>query len=306
MATALMSSEGGLRVATHLVKRLVVLWCLGVLAACSPRHLIINSMADELAQQGAAQEEDLALARDASAFYLKLSESVLRETPGNLKLAEAVTSGFTQYSFAFVATQADQVERRDPQAAHQLRLRAARLYRRAQQHAKVALESRQPGFFKQLASPNSGDWPAVTEDHMGLVYWACAAWGGWISLSKDDPDTLADLPLAFRLASLAWRTQPDHGNGRLASLMGSFEASRPGGSPKQALAYFDKARQLSGDQNAGVLVAQAESIALPVGDRAGFETLLHKALAIPEVPQLPAQVMRARAQWLLDNADELF
>jgi hypothetical protein len=38
-------------------------------------------MADELASQGQADEDDLLLARDASPFYLKLSESMLRRTP---------------------------------------------------------------------------------------------------------------------------------------------------------------------------------------------------------------------------------
>jgi hypothetical protein len=29
---------------------------------------------------------------------------------------------------------------------------------------------------------------------VALAYWGAAAWGGLISLSKDDPDTVADLP----------------------------------------------------------------------------------------------------------------
>ena len=50
---------------------------LAVLAlnACSARHLIIQGMANALAEQGQAPEDDLVLAREASAFYLKLSES---------------------------------------------------------------------------------------------------------------------------------------------------------------------------------------------------------------------------------------
>src|ERR1019366_4807849 len=53
-----------------------------LLAACSPRQMIVESIGDELASQGRAPEDDLVLARDASAFYLKLSESLLREAPG--------------------------------------------------------------------------------------------------------------------------------------------------------------------------------------------------------------------------------
>ena len=45
----------------------------------------------------------------------------------------------------------------------------------------------------------------------GLAYWAAASWGGWISLSKDDPDVVADLPLAVRLAQRAWAADPAWG-----------------------------------------------------------------------------------------------
>jgi hypothetical protein len=55
-----------------------------------------------LAGQGQIAE-DLGLARNAAAFYLKLSESVQQQTPSHTTLAVAVGSGFTQYAFAFVA-----------------------------------------------------------------------------------------------------------------------------------------------------------------------------------------------------------
>ena len=115
-----------------------------LLEACSPRHLILRGLADELASQRDAPENDLVLAREASAFYLKLSESVLRQTPDSLALAETVTSGFTQYAYAFVQSEADRIETKDASVAHRLRLRAARLYHRAQQHALYALELQTP------------------------------------------------------------------------------------------------------------------------------------------------------------------
>lgn len=278
-----------------------------LLAACSPRHLIVQGMADELATQGQAQEDDPQLAREASAFYLKLSESILRETPGHARLAEAVAGGFTQYSYAFVAFEADRLESRDVKAAQRLRERAARLYLRAQRHALAALERQTPGFAQSLASANPALWPRLRAEQVGLAYWAAASWGGYISLSKDDPDVVADLPLVVRLASLAWQLKPDHGDGALASLMGSFEAARPGGSSQQALIYFDQAIAFSGGRNAGAFVAKAEGWALPVNNRPAFEALLRQALAASETRRdLSNGVMRERALWLLEAADDLF
>ncbi|NTV11926.1 MAG: hypothetical protein HGA47_14335 [Zoogloea sp.] len=281
-----------------------------VLAACSPRQMVVRNVADELAAQGQSAEDDLDLAREASAFYLKLSESVLRQQPGHAALAQAVAGGFTQYAYAFVAFEADKLEATDAKGAQRLRERAAKLYRRAQRHAMAALEAGSPGFSQALASAESASWPKLRRDQVGLAYWAAAAWGGMISLSKDDPDVVADLPLAVRLAHLAWEADPDYGQGSLASLMGTFEAARPGGSRTQALAYFDRAIALSDGRNAGAYVAKAEGIAQPAGERAQFEALLHEALAIKDEPgstlALQNEVMRRRAQWLLDTADELF
>lgn len=281
-----------------------------LLAGCSPRQMVIGGLADELAAQGRTAENDPELARDAAAFYLKLSESVLRQQPGHLALAESVAAGFTQYSFAFVAFEAEQVEARDAKAAEHLRQRAARLYERAHRHAMQALESAHPGLARALASPQAADWPKLPAAEAGLAYWAAASWGGWISLAKDDPETVADLPLAVRLAALAWAADPDWGQGALTGLMASFEAARPGGNLAQALRWFDQAIAQAGDNAAGALVGKAEGYAQPAGDRALFEQLLGRALAVREAPDSPLalqnEVMRRRARWLLDKADDLF
>ena len=251
--------------------------------------------------QGQAQEDDLVLARDAAPFYLKLSESVLLQTPGHGPLAVTVSSGFTQYAYAFVAFEADRLESQDAKAARQQRVRAARLYWRAQRHAMVALESQTPGFARALEAGTA----ALTQEQVALAYWASAAWGSAISLSKDQPEAVADLPQVQRLAELAWRLEPAHGNGALSALLGTLEASRPGGQQAAAQQFFQSARTHSRGQNAGVPVAEAEAMAL--GDRSAYERLLREALAVAQSHRnLANEVMRARAQWLLDTADERF
>lgn len=280
------------------------------LGACSPRQMIAGSLADELAAQGQGGETDFDLLRDAAAFHLKLSESVLRHNPGHAGLAEAVAAGFTQYAYAFVAFEADRIEATDARAAERLRRRAAKLYERAHRHAMAALERATPGLRHALSHPQGDERPTLKPEHVGLAYWAAASWGGWISLAKDDPDVVADLPLAVRLAQLAWQADATWGQGALTGLLGTFEAARPGGSRQQALAYFDRAIDQAGSRAAGPLLAKAEGHALPAGDRALFERLLGLALAIKDAPDNPLalqnEVMRRRARWLLDTADDLF
>ncbi|MDP4302846.1 TRAP transporter TatT component family protein [Leptothrix discophora] len=276
-------------------------------SGCSTRSFLTERLADELAAPPAVAEDDLQLAREASAFHLKLSESVLRQTPGHIGLAGAVAGGYTQYAYAFVAFDADRIEARDAAAAQALRERAARLYRRAHRHAMTALEAATPGFAQALASPDPARWPVIRPAQVALAYWAAASWGGAISLSKDDPDAVADLPLAVRLATLAYAVEPDHGQGALASLMGSFEAARAGGSRARADAYFDRAIAAGGPTQAGPRVAKAETLALPAGDRAAFVALLGQARAIAVAHRdVGNEAMRERADWLLGQVDDLF
>lgn len=279
------------------------------LMACSPRQMIVRGMADELASQGQAPESDLLLARDAAPFYLKLSESVLRGEPGHWRLAESVSAGFVQYAYAFVAFEADRIESRDAKAAEQLRQRAAQLYQRAQQHAATALFAAYPTLATALPQPG-GELPALRPEHVGLAYWLAAAWGGRISLSKDDPDVVADLPQVVRLARWAWACDSAWGQGALTGLLATLEASRPGGSPTQALAWFDQAIAQAGEGSAAPLVAKAEGWALPAHDRAAFESLLRQALSGQPPANRPSSlsdaVMRQRAAWLLEQAPDLF
>ncbi len=286
----------------RLLPLLFLLSLLALLSACSPRHLLLDHVADELAAQGQAPEDDLVLAREASAFYLKLSESLLRQTPGHVALGEAVAGGFTQYAYAFVAFEAERLESRDARAAQALRQRAARLYLRAHRHAMQALEQRRPGFARALAATTP---PRLDADQVGLAYWAAAAWGAYISLSKDQPEVVADLPLAVRLARLAWEQEPGHGEGALASLLASFEAARPGGSRREAERLFDQAEAYGAGRNAGIYLARAEALA--DNDRPVFERLLQQSLqAAAARPDVANQLMRERAQWLLDSADDRF
>ena len=291
---------------TLCLRALAIALLLLALSACSARHLLVQGIAGELAAQGQAPEDDLVLAREASAFYLKLSEALLREVPDNLPLSESVATGFTQYAYAFVAFEAERLDDTDSRAAQALRLRAARLYARAHRHAMEALERSQPGFGLALQDPNASQWPRLKPTEIGLAYWGAASWGGLISMSKDQPDTVADLPLAIRLASLAYAQQPDYGQGALAGLMASFELARPGGSQAQALRYFDQSIALSAG-SAGPLVAKAEGVAQPAGDRAAFDALMQQALAVAAAhPGLQNSVMRERALWLQAHADDLF
>ncbi|OYU92652.1 MAG: hypothetical protein CFE45_22455 [Burkholderiales bacterium PBB5] len=279
-----------------------------LVSACVPRALIVQGMADGLASLSLSEEDDLTLAREAAAFYLKLSESVLQAAPGHHPLAETVASSFTKYAYAFVAFDAERLEATDARAAMRLRQRAARLYERARHHAMRALEQRQPGFSDALADASRTGVPVgVAPENAALAYWAAASWGAHIALSKDQPESVANLPQVLSLAAGAHAVSPNLGDGALASLMGTLEAARPGGNLAKAQTYFSQAMTASLGRSAAVLIARAEALAQPAGDRVGYAALLQQALAVRVAPRdMEGQVMQLRAQWLLDTIDDRF
>ena len=293
-----------------LLNRLSALILCGVvvlsLSACSLRQHLIRQAADEMSQQS-VDEEDIGLAREASAFYLKMSESLLRAVPGHVALAQSVTSGLTQYAYAFLSNEADRLESNSLAQAQVLRERAARMFERAQKQGWAALTLRHPDLAKQLRTTGADSPGRLQPDEVGLAYWTAAAWGGQISLSKDAPDVVADLPLVVNLATWAWPTNPAYGDGALASLMGTLELARPGGSRARALAYWDQAIEISRGQSPGPYVAKAEGWAVDQQDRAAFEAWLKKAIEVSQGKRdLSSQIMRERAQWLLSIADDIF
>jgi hypothetical protein len=289
-------------------RRLIPIFAFALLlSGCAVRPFMVDQTAQALSGQNMSSEDDLQLAREASAFYLKFSESVLKETPGHLKLAESVSAGFTQYAYAFVAFDAEKIDTKHPKDAAQMRERAGRMYARAHRHAMTALESNQSGFSAALRQSDPKKQPHLTQVQVPLAYWAAASLGGLISMSKDDPDVVADLPLSMRLAELAWQVDPAFGHGALASLMGTLEGAKVGGSRQKAQAYFDQAIALGLGQEAGPYVAKAEGVALPAEDRKLFEQLLKQAVGISQQHRsLQNVVMRERAQWLLSSVDDLF
>jgi predicted anti-sigma-YlaC factor YlaD len=79
---------------------------------------------------------------------------------------------------------------------------------------------------------------------------------------------------------------------------------------ERARFHCDRALTLSAQHQAGPLVSLAEAVGVPRQNRAEFESLLRRALALdpdarPEF-RLVNLVMQRRARWLLARTDDLF
>lgn len=286
------------------------------LAGCSVRQLAINSLADALSGSGTtfASDDDPELIRQAVPFSLKLIESLLDETPQHRGLLLAACSGFTQYAYAFVQSDADEVEPTSLHAAEQLRDRARKLYLRARNYGLRGLDAAHPGLADRLRTQTRPAVAVARRDDVPLLYWLASAWGAAITISKDDPELIADQPIVEALIDRALALDEGFQNGAIHGFLVLYEPARPGVSPTSAEAsarrHFDRAVALSSGRLAAPYVGLAESIAVQQQNRAEFERLLNDALRI-DVDSMPEArllnlVMQRRARWLLSRADELF
>jgi predicted anti-sigma-YlaC factor YlaD len=296
---------------------------LGLLAAlmavapgCSSlKKLAVNKVGDALAVSGTAfsSDDDPELIKSAAPFGLKTMESLLAESPRHRGLLLAVTSGFTQYGYAFVQIEADEIESQDLAKANEQHDRAGRLYVRARNYGLRGLEVAHPGFTNALhLAPRQAVQQLKLKD-VPQIYWTAAAWGAAISQSKDHPDLIAEVPLLEALLDRALELNEGWNDGAVHTLFISYEMARPGvkgDASERARQHFERAMELSGGRQAAPLVAFAESVCVQKQDLKQFEQLLNQALAL-DVNAAPDNrlvntLMQRRAKWLLSRKTDLF
>lgn len=290
-------------------------WAVMCGSGCSVRKYALKNIGDALAGSGTtfASDNDPELVRDAAPFSLKLMETVLADIPHHEGLLLAASSGFTQYTFGFVQQDADEMEDEDFAAASALRKRAAGLYLRAKWYGLRGLSVRYDGFAGALAEDPREAVRITGKDDVELLYWTAAAWASLISLSKDQPAIVADLPIVEALIDRALELDESYGSGAIHSFLISYEMSRQGatGDPAaRSRARFDRAWDLSGGQQAAPLVSLAEAVCVQEQNVKEFDSLLNRALDIdPDANpdfRLVNLIMQKRARWLLSRRDELF
>jgi predicted anti-sigma-YlaC factor YlaD len=285
-------------------------------AGCSVKKFAINKLGDSLASQSTssfATDDDPELIGDALPFALKLMEGLLDQVPQHRGLLFATSSGFTEYSYVWVQQPADAMEQVDVERAKIMRLRARKLYLRARNYGIRGLEVKHPNFGASLRhDPNSAVLVARKKD-VPLLYWTAAAWGAAISVSKDDPDLVADQPIVEALIDRSLQLDPDFDDGAIHGFLINYESARQGAKGDFAVRsreHFDRQVELTAGLLASPYLSLAETVSVSKQDRSEFESLLKHALDIdPDAkPQwrLINIVMQRRARWLLSREDDLF
>jgi predicted anti-sigma-YlaC factor YlaD len=283
---------------------------------CSIKRFAVNQVGNALASGGSTftSDDDPDLVADAIPFGLKMYESLLAESPRHEGLLLAAAQGFTEYSYAFVDSRIDEAKEENLDRANAMRDRARRLYLRAWRYGMRGLEARHRGFGAALDEDAATALARADKRDVAMLYWTAAARGLAISLSKDNPEMIAELPLVEMLAQRVAQLDEGFENGAVPEFLITFEAARTDVSAEEQRQlmrrHFERALELSHGKRAGTYVSYAENACLPAQNAAEFKTMLEKALAIdpdgdPE-HRLANLVAQRRARWLLGHMGELF
>ena len=286
-----------------------------LMQGCSVQRFAVNRLGDALAGGGDtfSSDDDPELIKAAAPFSLKLMETLLAESPRHEKLLLATACGFMQYGYAFVQQDADKAADIDFAESERLNRRARHLYLRARNYALRGLEVRHRGIVNKLRQDPVEALRVARKSDVPLLYWTAASWGAAISVSKDDPDLIADQPIVEALIDRALELDAEFGSGAIHAFLISYEMARQGAeglAEDRSREHFLQAVAMSQGQLAGPYVTFAESVCVQQQNVDEFTTLLEKALAIdvdarPEW-RLENIIMQRRARWLLSKTDELF
>jgi predicted anti-sigma-YlaC factor YlaD len=287
------------------------------LAGC--KTIAIGAAANAVAGTGDvfASDDDPELVREAVPFGLKTMEALLSEKPDDEGLLAALTSGFTQYAYAFVQTDADKADLEGQlDVARTGRERAKKLYLRARAYGLRALRERHDALDEKLLSgrdPAKALLDVDDEDDVPHLYWTALAWTLAISNGKDDMSLVAELPVPIAMMERALALDERFGEGAIHEFFISYDATRTaaeGGGGDRVRTHLERALALSMNKKLGPRVSYAEGVLVQAQDRDEFKRVLEEVIAADpgEVPKyrLANVLAQRRAKLLLAHVDDLF
>jgi predicted anti-sigma-YlaC factor YlaD len=302
-------------------RHLIALLALAALLSSSAcKTIAVGFVADAVAGGGGgamASDDDPELVRDAVPFALKSMEGLLEQDPRHEGLLLALASGFTQYGFAFVASDADVADQKgDLAAARAGRERARKLFLRARDYGLRGLDGKRKGISKRL-QPGPELAAALREldekENVPFLYWTAAAWSLAISSAKGDMALVAELPAPIALMERALALDEGWGEGAIHEYFLVLDPGRTaaeGGGIEKAKEHYQRALALSKNKKLGPHVSYAEGVLVKAQDRAGFTRVLEEVLrADPDADKahrLENVLAQRRARALLAQADDLF
>ncbi|MDB4986380.1 MAG: hypothetical protein JWN04_1558 [Myxococcaceae bacterium] len=246
-------------------------------------------------------------------------EAFLAVSPDNEDLALNLAKAYVGYATGWVENDYEVAYAAgDMDKSDRLRQRARLLYLRARNLALHALRKRDAGVDAALKT-NSPEKLAdylkqqyTDKGDVGPVFWTGLAWGAAINMSLDQPDLIAELPIAKAFVERAKELDDGFFNGGAYIFLGSMEAAFPaamGGNPEKGRELFEQGLKRTERKNHMLLVNYARIYAVNTQNRELYVKLLNEVIDAPDLGnavRLSNKVARRRAERYLALTKELF
>jgi hypothetical protein len=291
------------------------------LSGCSFSKLAADQTAGLLDQAAPALDGfwDYDLAGVGTPGAIMQLEAFLSVTPDNERLALNLAKAYVGYAVGWVEPEYEQAYAAgDMDKSDRLRQRARLLYLRARNLALRTLRVRDDGIDKVLASHDNAKLEAYLKDEytdkddVAPVFWAGMAWGAAINMSLDQPDLIAELPVAKAFVLRAKELDDGFFNGGVYVFLGAMESAFPkamGGDPEKGRDYFEQGLRRTERRNHMLLVNYARVYAVNTQNRELYVKLLTEVIESGDLGQsvrLSNKVARRRAERYLAQTNELF
>ncbi len=276
-----------------------------LLGGCSTGQIIARGAAPLIDHGVAAmnRETDLELARASMPANIKMIEALLLADPDNTPYRIQAAMGLYGYAMSFV-------EDSNP-------ARAAKLYRRALDHAEMALAATGVAPDALKGNVTTLDQALVKLDARAVpaLFWTASAWAKWIELQLDDPERLSELPRVEALMRRALALDETYYYGSAHVFFGVYYGGRApmfGGDFTRAAQHFDRAAQIGENKMLLVDIYRAKYLMRQMNDRAAFHATLTRVVNAPDREKSDPDLNFAnalakhKAAALLAQEEELF
>lgn len=263
---------------------------------------------------------DPAIAEGAIPYSISQSEGLLLVVPENVALRVNLMRTYGSYGFAFLEDRLEEAEVNDDEARMQhYTERASMAYRRARQigFETMTMEEGDDGGAEGAMRRGVDAWRAYLQrfddaEQAPIIFWTGYAMGRYISLHREDPDAIADLPYAIACFERTLQLDPSYNYYAPHAAMGAYYARAApslGGEPDRARASFEEAIRRTNRHFLTYLVLYARAYAVMMQDRALYQRLLQEVIDAGDVmpeQRLANQIAKRRARRYLAQIDNLF
>jgi len=307
------------------MRLLALVMSTGLLAACGPKDLAVNSTSEVLAaaQPSLQQEADYELARQAIPGALKTIEGFWISGYGNgaakARLEKILTEGYCQYGTAFVEDDWEVAKfAKDIPAIEYHNARASHIFTRCMNYAMTTLGS---GFQKDIFGTTDVAMKRIagTSNRFPLLF-AGTALGSLINHNLTRVEMISYLPVVEAIMLRVIDLDKKNGlpaNKTHAALpylaLGMLYSGKPksmGGEPEKAKAMFEQALAITDGKFLLARALMGYRVGLQTNDQKFFHEQLSKVLetdpAIWPEQRLANEVAHRRARRYLSHEKELF